>query len=66
MSDNVFRTKGRNSWRSLIFHFFPRESVEIAGSYLPVVGMDGREVVVKEAEGGGVYGEGGRRRDRID
>jgi ectoine hydroxylase-related dioxygenase (phytanoyl-CoA dioxygenase family) len=44
--------------RSLIFHFVPKESVEIAGFFLPAVGMDGREVVVKEAEGRGVCGEG--------
>jgi phytanoyl-CoA hydroxylase len=44
--------------RSLIFHFVPKESVEIAGFNLPAVGMDGREVVVKEAEGRGVCGEG--------
>jgi hypothetical protein len=53
MSDNVFRTKGRNSWRSLTFHFFPRESVEIAGSYLPVVGMDGREEFMGRVDGEG-------------
>jgi ectoine hydroxylase-related dioxygenase (phytanoyl-CoA dioxygenase family) len=44
--------------RSLISHFVPRESVEIAGFLLPVVGIDRREVVVKEAEGGRVCGEG--------
>lgn len=44
--------------RSLIFHYVPRSSVEIARPYLPLVGPDGAEVTIGEAAGGGPCGDG--------
>ncbi|MFB7480575.1 hypothetical protein ACFUEM_11500 [Streptomyces anulatus] len=35
--------------RSLILHYVPRTSVEIARAYLPLVGADGAEVRIAEA-----------------
>lgn len=44
--------------RSLIFHYVPRSSVEIARPYLPLIGADGAEVTIGEAVGGGPCGDG--------
>jgi ectoine hydroxylase-related dioxygenase (phytanoyl-CoA dioxygenase family) len=44
--------------RSLIFHYVPRDSTEIAGWYLPLVGPDGSEIRLPEATGGGPCGDG--------
>ncbi len=45
--------------RSLIFHYIPQESVEVARFNQPLIGPDGGEVVeIKVAEGGGTCGEG--------
>jgi hypothetical protein len=43
--------------RSLIFHYVPQSSVEIASAYLPLIDVGGREVRVAEAIGGGPCGE---------
>ena len=44
--------------RSLIFHYVPQTSVEIARAYLPLLGPDGREVNIAPAVGGGPCGDG--------
>lgn len=44
--------------RSLIFHYVPRSSTEIARFYNPLLTLDGAEVTVTEAVGGGACGEG--------
>jgi phytanoyl-CoA hydroxylase len=44
--------------RSLIFHYVPRSSTEIARFYDPLLTPDGAEVTVAAASGGGVCGEG--------
>jgi phytanoyl-CoA hydroxylase len=43
--------------RSLIFHYIPEESVEIAAFYNPLVKPDRRETVLPEAIGGGPCGD---------
>jgi phytanoyl-CoA hydroxylase len=43
--------------RSLIFHYIPEDSVEIAAFYNPLVRPDRRETVLPEAIGGGPCGE---------
>ncbi|WP_123558915.1 phytanoyl-CoA dioxygenase family protein [Kitasatospora cineracea] len=44
--------------RSLVFHYVPRSSVEVASYYLPLVAADGTEVEVAAATGGGPCGDG--------
>jgi ectoine hydroxylase-related dioxygenase (phytanoyl-CoA dioxygenase family) len=44
--------------RSLIFHYVPRTSTEIARFYHPLLTPDGAEVTVAEAAAGGACGEG--------
>jgi phytanoyl-CoA hydroxylase len=44
--------------RSLIFHYVPRSSTEIAQFYNPMLTPDGDEVVVEPATGGGRCGDG--------
>jgi phytanoyl-CoA hydroxylase len=44
--------------RSLIFHYVPVDSVEIARFYDPLLALDGTEVSIAEAEAGGACGEG--------
>lgn len=44
--------------RSLIFHYVPRSSTEIARFYNPLLTLDGEEVTVTDAVGGGACGEG--------
>jgi phytanoyl-CoA hydroxylase len=44
--------------RSLIFHYVPRSSVEIARFYNPLLTPDGDEVDIAVADGGGACGEG--------
>lgn len=51
-------TTGDRFRRSLIFHYVPQASIEIARPYLPLVAPDGSEVNVAEALGGGPCGEG--------
>ncbi|MEU7576120.1 phytanoyl-CoA dioxygenase family protein [Streptomyces sp. NPDC041068] len=46
--------------RSLIFHYVPQTSVEVAQWYLPSVAPDGSDVRVPAAAGGGPCGEGWR------
>ena len=43
---------------SLIFHYVPRDSVEIARFYNPLVAPDGTDVRIADATGGGPCGEG--------
>jgi ectoine hydroxylase-related dioxygenase (phytanoyl-CoA dioxygenase family) len=43
--------------RSLIFHYIPEDSVEIAAFYNPLVRPDRREAVLAEALGGGPCGD---------
>lgn len=43
--------------RSLIFHYVPRASVEVASFYLPLLDPDGREVRIAESPDGGPCGE---------
>ncbi|GAA2834769.1 phytanoyl-CoA dioxygenase family protein [Kitasatospora paracochleata] len=43
--------------RSLIFHYVPQTSTEIAGYYLPLVSPDGSEVTIAQAGGGGPCGD---------
>ena len=43
--------------RSLIFHYIPEDSVEIAAFYNPLVKLDRRETVLPEAIGGGPCGD---------
>ncbi|MBO0804807.1 MAG: phytanoyl-CoA dioxygenase family protein [Nocardiopsaceae bacterium] len=47
--------------RSLIFHYVPQASVEIAQFYLPLVAPDGSEHAIPPARGGGPCGEGWKR-----
>ncbi len=42
--------------RSLIFHYIPQDSVEVARFYAPLIDKDGREVTIATAEGGGPCG----------
>jgi len=44
--------------RSLIFHYVPVSSVEIARFYNPLLTMDGTEVRIEESAEGGACGEG--------
>ncbi|MCF3118329.1 phytanoyl-CoA dioxygenase family protein [Streptomyces arenae] len=44
--------------RSLILHYVPRASVEVAQWYLPLVAPDGADVHIAEARGGGPCGDG--------
>ncbi|MFJ8297169.1 phytanoyl-CoA dioxygenase family protein [Streptomyces sp. NPDC094447] len=44
--------------RSLIFHYVPQTSTEIARWYLPLVAPDGSDVTVSAAIGGGPCGDG--------
>ncbi|CAM3610432.1 phytanoyl-CoA dioxygenase family protein [Occultella aeris] len=44
--------------RSLIFHYIPQASTEIAAFYHPLVHPDRRDVFIAEALGGGPCGEG--------
>jgi len=44
--------------RSLIFHYVPQSSVEIARFYLPLVAPSGDEVLVAESPEGGPCGVG--------
>jgi ectoine hydroxylase-related dioxygenase (phytanoyl-CoA dioxygenase family) len=44
--------------RSLIFHYIPQSSVEIAKFYLPLLNPEGKELLIHEAAGGGACGEG--------
>lgn len=44
--------------RSLIFHYVPQSSVEVAQWYLPLVAPDGSDVTVAAAAGGGPCGDG--------
>jgi phytanoyl-CoA hydroxylase len=46
--------------RSLIFHYVPRSSVEVARFYHPLLTPEGDEVTVAAAEAGGACGEGWR------
>ncbi|EFX03760.1 phytanoyl-dioxygenase family protein [Grosmannia clavigera kw1407] len=43
--------------RSLIFHYVPQASVAIARFYLPLVGPDGKDVLIVGSNEGGVCGE---------
>ncbi|WP_101384315.1 phytanoyl-CoA dioxygenase family protein [Kitasatospora sp. GP30] len=43
--------------RSLIFHYVPQSSTEIAGWYLPLVDPNGSDVDLAEATGGGPCGD---------
>ena len=43
--------------RSLIFHYIPEDSVEIAAFYNPLIKLDRRETVLPEAIGGGPCGD---------
>lgn len=43
--------------RSLIFHYVPQTSVEIAQWYLPLVAPDGSEHSIPPAQGGGPCGD---------
>ncbi|MFJ2771093.1 phytanoyl-CoA dioxygenase family protein [Streptomyces sp. NPDC087300] len=43
--------------RSLIFHYVPRSSVEIASWYLPLVAADGTDRTIAAASGGGPCGD---------
>lgn len=49
--------------RSLIFHYVPQSSTEIARFYNPLVAPDGDEINVTEAASGGACGEGWKRVD---
>lgn len=42
--------------RSLIFHYIPRDSVEVARFYSPLLDGEGREVTIATASGGGPCG----------
>ncbi|MGP9539235.1 phytanoyl-CoA dioxygenase family protein [Brachybacterium sp. AOP43-C2-M15] len=44
--------------RSLIFHYIPEGSREVAGSYQPLLDARGREVEIEASEYGGQCGEG--------
>ncbi|WP_243074312.1 phytanoyl-CoA dioxygenase family protein [Microbacterium sp. SS28] len=44
--------------RSLIFHYVPVDSVEIARFYNPLLALDGIEVTIAEAADGGACGDG--------
>src|SRR6478735_7363254 len=44
--------------RSLIFHYVPVDSVEIARFYNPLLALDGSEVTIAESVDGGACGEG--------
>jgi phytanoyl-CoA hydroxylase len=44
--------------RSLIFHYVPQASVEVARFYLPLLAPDGSEVTIAESPDGGPCGEG--------
>lgn len=44
--------------RSLIFHYVPVESVEIARFYNPLLRLDGSEVTIAEWRDGGACGDG--------
>lgn len=44
--------------RSLIFHYVPQASVEVARFYQPLLNQHGEEVWIDEAVGGGPCGEG--------
>lgn len=44
--------------RSLIFHYVPEDSVEIARFYNPLLRLDGTEVSIAESADGGACGEG--------
>lgn len=44
--------------RSLIFHYIPQSSVEIARFYLPLIAPSGEEVPVAESPDGGPCGVG--------
>jgi ectoine hydroxylase-related dioxygenase (phytanoyl-CoA dioxygenase family) len=44
--------------RSLIFHYVPVESVEIARFYNPLLRLDGSEVTIAESRDGGACGDG--------
>ncbi|ATL33102.1 phytanoyl-CoA dioxygenase family protein [Streptomyces formicae] len=46
--------------RSLIFHYVPRSSREIASWYLPLVAPDGSDLVIAAASGGGPCGDAWR------
>ncbi|MFC9249502.1 phytanoyl-CoA dioxygenase family protein [Streptomyces sp. NPDC057136] len=50
-------TEGRFR-RSLIFHYVPQASMEIAQWYLPLVAPDGSDVTLPAAVGGGPCGDG--------
>jgi phytanoyl-CoA hydroxylase len=43
--------------RSLIFHYIPQASVEVARFYLPLVTAGGDEVLMAEAPDGGICGD---------
>lgn len=51
------RTKDRFR-RSLIFHYVPQDSVEIARFYNPLLRPDGGEVSIAESKDGGACGDG--------
>ncbi|KAH8658013.1 hypothetical protein BX600DRAFT_439187 [Xylariales sp. PMI_506] len=44
--------------RSLIYHFIPQSSVEVAKFYLPLINPTGKEIVVAESTHGGICGDG--------
>lgn len=44
--------------RSLIFHYVPQSSTEIANFYLPLISPTGNEILVSESAKGGVCGDG--------
>lgn len=44
--------------RSLIFHYIPQTSVEVAQFYIPLLDPDGNEVSIAESAEGGPCGEG--------
>lgn len=43
--------------RSLIFHYIPQSSVEVAKFYQPLIRPDGQEVAIDESVGGGACGD---------
>jgi phytanoyl-CoA hydroxylase len=43
--------------RSLIFHYIPQNSVEVAKFYQPLISPSGEEIAIVESEGGGACGE---------
>jgi phytanoyl-CoA hydroxylase len=44
--------------RSLIFHYIPQSSVQVAKFYLPLTSPTGEEILVPESAAGGICGEG--------